>query len=521
MQGFGNDNSVGGGTSSFSSSSGMLGFGSDSVGYQYGGSRLASSGAAPYRAPISSGAVGSLDLSSGGAVLESLSYGVRDFTDRAVETLTRPQHHRLNSVDSEDSGHGYGIHNNTTTTTTTSLGGGRGPVMLDRSPGPSPSTSSQQQQQPQTREYLLVDRICTPSGMRVAPTSEDLSKFIDAAVALDGVELASALQHKLEIGSWQETLRALCVIEALLERSAASPVAGEVAVHFQAGVSVIRRAQQSTQATVRQRAERVLKLLGADTLPGGEEDILSGSTTAAAAAGRGPMQQDLLGSDDTLISHKTSASNSENNNSSMSNANAMDLLAGLHVASEQSGGSDVFGDWADSTAAMPTEPPSTTFPPHRQNAGAGGLDLLDSFTDLSLSKPTVVPETTISMPSMHSAGPLDDIFSIPSPATGIPSAASVNAALHFSNGGGNVPMHYQSVGAFGSSGVVGPAPVTAGQQQQQQQPIRTASLGGGSSAHDDVLRAINAATSGITSTKREEVAFDFVATAMAQLKTKK
>ncbi|KAH7621895.1 hypothetical protein Ndes2526B_g02709 [Nannochloris sp. 'desiccata'] len=509
MEGFGNDSGFGGGASS---SSGMLGFGSESVGYQYGGGRDASSGAAPYRAPIRGGG---LDLSSGGAVLESLSYGVRDLTDRAVEALTRPEHRRLNSVDSDNSGHGYGIHNSNTP-----LGGGggsRGSVMLDRSPGPSPSSSSQQQQQ-QSREYRLVDRICTPSGMRVAPNSEDLDKFINDAAALDGVELASALQHKLEIGSWQETLRALCVIEALLEKSATSPTAGEVAVHFQAGVSVIRRAQQSTQATVRQRAERVLKLLGADTLPG--EGNLSGSKTAAAAAGIGSTQQDLLGGDN-LILNAASASNFQNDTTS-SNANAMDLLAGLNAASEQSGGTDVFGDWADSTAAMPAAAPTAAASP-QQNAGAGGVDLLDALTDLSLSKPHAVP-TTPSMPSMHSTGPLDDIFSIPSPAPGIASAVNVGAALQFSNGVGNVPMQYQPVGAFTSSGVVGSAPLTA---VQQQQPLRTASLGlrgdnsGGSGVNNDVLRAINAATSGITSTKREEVAFDFVTTAMAQLKAKK
>jgi len=509
MQGFGNGSGIGGGGTSSSSS--MLGFGSDSVGYQYGGSRDARSGAATYRAPISGGP--GVDLSSGGAVLDSLSYGVRDLTDRAVEAMKRPEHHRLNSVDSEDSGHGYGIHNNNA-----SFGGGRGPVMLDRSPGPSPSTSIQQQQQqvqPQSREIRLVDRICTPSGMRVAPNSEDLTKFTDAVEALDGVELASALQRKLEIGSWQETLRALCVIEALLERSAASPTAGEVAVHFQAGVGVIHRAQQSTQATVRQRAERVLKLLGADTLPG--EDILSGSTTAAAA-GRGSTQQDLLGSD-TLISNGASASNSQNSNNTTSNANAMDLLAGLNVASEQSGGgNDVFGDWAESRAAMPADASVAAATTTQQNAtaSASGVDLLDALTDLSLLEPKAVPTTTF-MPSTHNAGPLDDIFSNPLPAAGIPSAVGVGDALQFSNGVGNIPMEYQSGGGFVTSAEVGSAPITAGQQQ----PPRTASVGGGSGVNDDVLRAINAATSGITSTKREDVAFDFVSTAMAQLKTKK
>ncbi len=492
MQGFGNDSGSG------VSSSGMMGFGSDSIGYQYGsGSGDLSSNTAPYRAPISGGP--GLDLSSGTAVLESLSYGVRDFTDRAVEALSRPEHQRLNSVDSEDSGHGYGIHS-----TSTNIGGGggghRAPVMLDRSPGSFPSSTTtssshhqQQQQQYQSREYLLVERICTPSGMRAAPSTEDLNIFIDATVNVDGVELAVALQHKLEIGSWQETLRALCAIEALLEKSAASPTAGEVAVHFQAGVSVIRRAQQSSQATVRQRAQRVLRLLGADTLP--EEGNLSGSKSGAARGTIDLLGDGLDGGDNILGA----------SNSTSGNGNAMDLLAGLNVAPEQSGGSDVFGDWADSTAIPAAAAPAVAVvaPSSQQQSSVGGVDLLDALTDLSLSQPSAA--------AMHTTGPLDDIFSMPSPAaTTTTATTTITASDPFGNGLGTSEMHQPSVGNYMSYSTGGNS--TAGQPQP--------SLGSGG-VNDDVLRAINAATSGITSTKREEVAFDFVTTAMAELKTKK
>jgi hypothetical protein len=521
MQGFGNDSGGGGGGTS--SSSGMLGFGSDSVGYQYGGGSGSNYGdvgsnAASYRAPISGGG-GGLDLSSGGAVLESLSYGMRDLTDRAVEAFTRPEHHRLNSVDSEDSGHGYGINYNTNMSF-----GSRAPVMLDRSPVPSPSTSSSQQQQQSSREYRLVDKICTPSGMRAAPSSEDLNKFIDAAAALDGVELALALQHKLEIGSWQETLRALCAIEALLEKSSTSPTAGEVAVHFQAGVGVIRRAQQSTQATVRQRAQLVLKLLGADTLP---EESSGGSAVKAVAAATPDL---LLGGDEVDLNTLDIAPApaaavgvglSSSTNNGVSNSNAMDLLAGLHVAPEQSGGSDIFGDWADSTAAtMPVLAAAQAPAPAAASvSGAGGIDLLDGFNDLTIAQPPVARSTAPAMPAVHSAGPLDDIFSMASP----PAAAFPPATAPFSNGMGNISMQYQQPSvSFNSSGIGNSVAPLSGQQQQQH--VRTVSLGGGgggSGVNDDVLRAINAATSGISSTKREEVAFDFVTTAMAQLKTKK
>ena len=46
-------------------------------------------------------------------------------------------------------------------------------------------------------EQRAVDRICTPAGLRTAPSREDLRAFVDAIASLDGTAVALLLQRKL------------------------------------------------------------------------------------------------------------------------------------------------------------------------------------------------------------------------------------------------------------------------------------------------------------------------------------
>jgi hypothetical protein len=66
-----------------------------------------------------------------------------------------------------------------------------------------------------------------------------------------------------EAGPWQSTLRALCAIEAVLE-GGASVACGQVAAHFAAHPEAVQRAADSPQASVRQRAAKLLAALGAE-----------------------------------------------------------------------------------------------------------------------------------------------------------------------------------------------------------------------------------------------------------------
>lgn len=81
-------------------------------------------------------------------------------------------------------------------------------------------------------EKEVVDSICQPSGVRLAPAKEDIRKFIDTVGSLDGPRVARQLQKKVEGGPWQQTYRALCLIEAILLQGS-SLSCGEIGVHFQ------------------------------------------------------------------------------------------------------------------------------------------------------------------------------------------------------------------------------------------------------------------------------------------------
>ncbi|KAI3432257.1 hypothetical protein D9Q98_003818 [Chlorella vulgaris] len=147
-------------------------------------------------------------------------------------------------------------------------------------------------------EAKLVDRLCAPAGLRAAPSREDLQAFVAAVSALDGLAVARLLEQKLEAAApWQSTLRALCAIEAVVE-GGSSTACGQLAVHFQTRPEAVAKAAESPQASVRQRAQKLLALLGGD---GGSQS--GGGITAAAGTAHQQQQQqqqplfteDLLG----------------------------------------------------------------------------------------------------------------------------------------------------------------------------------------------------------------------------------
>ena len=121
-------------------------------------------------------------------------------------------------------------------------------------------------------EDQLVDGICQPGiqfvyqtlrgpssvvqgGVRPAPSTEDLRRFIDTAGSLSGPKIAIRLQKKLESPNWQECFRALCAIEmVILQGSSVS--CGEIGVHFQVDhlLDICQKSQVLDRATCKSSA---------------------------------------------------------------------------------------------------------------------------------------------------------------------------------------------------------------------------------------------------------------------------
>ncbi|KAK9834958.1 hypothetical protein WJX84_004674 [Apatococcus fuscideae] len=143
-----------------------------------------------------------------------------------------------------------------------------------------------------SEEERLVESICSRGGLRAQPDREALRLFVESLANLSGAKVAQQLQHKIEHGGWQEILRALCALEAVVQQGSSSSC-GECAVHFQSDQSCIQAACKSPQVSVRQRALKVMQLVGGDAA------AAAPATAAPAPAANGHQQPvaDLLGPD--------------------------------------------------------------------------------------------------------------------------------------------------------------------------------------------------------------------------------
>ncbi|CAL5227111.1 g10020 [Coccomyxa viridis] len=162
-----------------------------------------------------------------------------------------------------------------------------------------------------SEEERAVEGICALGGLRAQPSREDLRMFVENVASLNGAQVAELLQAKMEGASWQVVLRALHAVEAVLQQGSTA-ACGEIAVHFQTDPSPVRKAAGSPQASVRQRAAALLKLLGADSAeapagaprgaqPASAADLMGGMDepdNAAAAAAGSDLMGDLLAGND-------------------------------------------------------------------------------------------------------------------------------------------------------------------------------------------------------------------------------
>jgi hypothetical protein len=143
-------------------------------------------------------------------------------------------------------------------------GGGWGAPAPEPTPAPTPAPAPAQPRisQPQTAtnpgdfEAKLVDEITSPGGVRAAVPREDLRKFCETCESLSGGVVSQLLLAKLNAPEWQSKLKALAVIEAMLK---ADP---NVKVFFQEHTDVVTLLLGSAQASLKEKAAKVLQALG-------------------------------------------------------------------------------------------------------------------------------------------------------------------------------------------------------------------------------------------------------------------
>ncbi|KAD5802366.1 hypothetical protein E3N88_13726 [Mikania micrantha] len=111
-----------------------------------------------------------------------------------------------------------------------------------------------------SREERLLETIVTSGGIRLQPTRDALQVFLIEASKLDALALSHALEAKLESHMWQVSVLGLCVLEAILRKKDDDHFL-MVASYFTENIDSVAKCSESPQASVREKANKVLSLL--------------------------------------------------------------------------------------------------------------------------------------------------------------------------------------------------------------------------------------------------------------------
>ncbi|KAF7843381.1 protein MODIFIED TRANSPORT TO THE VACUOLE 1-like [Senna tora] len=123
--------------------------------------------------------------------------------------------------------------------------------------------SSASHSESKTREDRLLETIVTSGGVRLQPTRDALQVFLTEAAKLDALSLSHALELKLQSPMWQVRMKAVCVLESILRKKDDDNLS-RVASYFTENKDVVVRCSESPQASLREKANKVLSLLGGD-----------------------------------------------------------------------------------------------------------------------------------------------------------------------------------------------------------------------------------------------------------------
>ncbi|KAM4100148.1 hypothetical protein ACJW30_05G047400 [Castanea mollissima] len=184
-----------------------------------------------------------------------------------------------------------------------------------------------------TREERLLETIVTSGGVRLQPTRDAIQVFLVEAAKLDALALSYALESKLQSPQWQVRMKAICVLESLLRKKDDEHFS-TVESYFSENKDVVVRCSESPQASLKEKANKVLNLLGGEQAGSAatytENNKKADSTTVV------PMP-DLIDTGDP-DAYQDNFTNSQNVSfhASGSAEHADDLFSGMIVDDKQS-----------------------------------------------------------------------------------------------------------------------------------------------------------------------------------------
>ncbi|KAL0350358.1 UNVERIFIED_CONTAM: protein MODIFIED TRANSPORT TO THE VACUOLE 1 [Sesamum radiatum] len=188
-----------------------------------------------------------------------------------------------------------------------------------------------------TREEKLLETIVTSGGVRLQPTRDALNVFLAEASKLNALSLGHAIETKLKSPMWQVRMKAICVLEAVLRRKDDEHLS-VISSYFSDNRDVVVQCSESPQASLREKANKVLSLLGGEQSGGGlnhvEKPVKTPQPSIMPDLIDTGDSDDLLGAEDS----KKAESESRVTNTATSTAPLIDDLFG-----------DSFGGGGEST----------------------------------------------------------------------------------------------------------------------------------------------------------------------------
>lgn len=110
-------------------------------------------------------------------------------------------------------------------------------------------------------ERNVISSLCAPAGMRAVPPKDKLDTFLKNAMTLDAELTGPVFEDLLEDSTWQVNSKALVTIDALIK----TPGCEHFFDYFEENPGAIENCANSTKAAVRDRAIKVLHVLGLDS----------------------------------------------------------------------------------------------------------------------------------------------------------------------------------------------------------------------------------------------------------------
>lgn len=129
-----------------------------------------------------------------------------------------------------------------------------------------------------TREEKLLETIVTSGGVRLQPTRDAIQVFLVEAAKLDALAMSRALEAKLQSPLWQVLMKAICVLESILRKKDDEKFS-IISSYFCENNDVVVKCSESPQSSLREKANKVLSLLGEEQAGG----LVSGSERSVKA----------------------------------------------------------------------------------------------------------------------------------------------------------------------------------------------------------------------------------------------